>query len=103
MCIRDRCITAQGGSRRRCFPVGLRPPSKHLLREITSMYIIEQYVKEQRYFKSNFVPYGTKLGTRMALNLTASIVPFLKSLISFEKESISCFALIGKVYMILFL
>jgi len=52
----------ESGSRWRCFPVGLRPPSKHLHRERTCTNIIKQYVNEQTYFKSIFMPYGTKVG-----------------------------------------
>ncbi len=52
----------QGGSRGRCFPVGLRPPFKHLPREKTCTNIIKQYVNEQIYLKFTFEPYGTKVG-----------------------------------------
>lgn len=52
----------QGGSRRRYLKGGLSPTGKHLLRERTNTNIIIQYVNEQIYFKSNFEPYGTKLG-----------------------------------------
>ena len=52
----------QGGPRWRCFPVGLRPPSKHLHRGRTDTNIIKQYVNEQIYLKFTFEPYGTKVG-----------------------------------------
>jgi len=52
----------QGGSRWSCFPVGLRPPSKHLQRERNDTNNIKQYVKEQIYLKVIFEPDGTKIG-----------------------------------------
>jgi hypothetical protein len=51
----------QSGSRGRCFPVGLRPPSKHLPRERTDTNIIKQYVNKQMYLKYTAKPYGTKI------------------------------------------
>ena len=59
----------QGRSQWRCFPVGLRPPSKHLHRERTDTNIIKQYVNEQIYFKSIFMPYGTKVGENVLKRL----------------------------------
>jgi hypothetical protein len=59
----------QGGSGWRCFPVGLRPPSKHLHPERTNTNIIKQYVNEQIYFKYIFMPYGTKLRVLFATRI----------------------------------
>jgi len=51
-------------SRWRCFPVGLRPPFKHLHREQPCKSITKQYVKEHTYKTFNQMPYGTKLGAK---------------------------------------
>jgi hypothetical protein len=69
-------IATQGGSRWRCFPVGLRPPSQHLHREGTDTNIIKQYLNEQIYSEYIFKPYGTKIGaqaTNQFLKLTAMV------------------------------
>jgi hypothetical protein len=59
----------QSGSRGRCFPVGLRPPSKHLPRERTDTNIIKQYVNKQMYLKYTAKPYGTKIRGQLPLEI----------------------------------
>lgn len=55
-------------SRWRCFPVGLRPPFKHLHREKLVTNILKQHVKEQRYTESDFMPDGTKIGVEPGIS-----------------------------------
>jgi len=52
----------QNSSHWRCFPVGLRPPFKHLQCESPDNCITKQNVKEQIYSNLIFMPYGTKIG-----------------------------------------
>jgi hypothetical protein len=88
----EKATVTKDGSRRRCFPVGLRPPFKHLLRERTNTNIINQYVNEQIYFKNNFMPYGTKLG--------AELVVFLNTKYCSKSGEILVLPLRGSFYLV---